>query len=572
MKKQVFQRNDRKRGLLGWLKSTLAAHKTYPRSMYPTSGHPDYGYSGSCQATLDPLEPRVLLNAHVFAQFQGEIDPTSNTAPISIVVSPDAGAPAQIQLGFRLRADAASPLNPDTVQLNDNRGNVITPLVASADIAGTTDSVVVAQLGSGVYDLTLTGQTGTQGAFELDIFLVGDADGNGQVDQQDTNLARNSFGAKTGDANYREALDVDFDGRIGSFDVAQQFRNIGARADQATAGTLVTTSLNKRTPFRYTDASGDDVQLKLRGDGSGQARRFADSQGQATGDVVDLVLTGTQSRSSLNIKTKGKRVETGVFDIVVNGSLKTLTAKTTDLGGSVFVTGSLKKMVLDDVAGSHVISIGSAAQTTQFKFDVVSDLQILATGGIKSIKATSWTDSDSTADVIDAAFVGSIKIKGDFGADLQLRGADKRGRSLNRLVVKRSLIGVDLLATRDVGAIVASGIHNSNIMVGLQPGVTGLPASLADIANPNAQIKRLTIRADRNSNQASFTGSRIAAAKLGKVTLKLVDTNNNGNEFGIAAQSIQSIKRSGANNLLRLSGATDPGVIDAQDDFLVRLI
>ena len=115
-----------------------------------------------------------------------------------------------------------------------------------------------------------------------------------------------------------------------------------------TIGDVVVTDL---TPGRGTnkttfiDLDGDPVQVTFGGKaGSAQVIRLVEPDG--SGDIVEITLTGTDARSSLAIKTRGKGSETSVGDIVVNGPLKRIAAKTTNLVGDLTVDEWLGKLLL----------------------------------------------------------------------------------------------------------------------------------------------------------------------------------------------------------------------------------
>jgi hypothetical protein len=142
-----------------------------------------------------------------------------------------------------------------------------------------------------------------------------------------------------------------------------------------------------------------------------------DGYGEIIGgpDFNQVVLNNTTGKSSLVIATKGKGVGTSVGDIIANGTLKAITAKTTDLRGIITVNGSLSSLTLDDVAEGHTITIGPSLDPkvkVTMKFDEVRDLAINSDTPIKSITATYWLDTD-TPDQINVPSLDTLNIKGD---------------------------------------------------------------------------------------------------------------------------------------------------------------
>ena len=69
------------------------------------------------------------------------------------------------------------------------------------------------------------------GSFALDVFLIGDADGNHAVDRLDADLIRTKFGAQQGTPEYAIEADANLDGRITSFDLFQWQTNSSDATD-----------------------------------------------------------------------------------------------------------------------------------------------------------------------------------------------------------------------------------------------------------------------------------------------------------------------------------------------------
>lgn len=162
--------------------------------------------------------------------------------------------------------------------------------------------------------------------------------------------------------------------------------------------------------------------------------------GRGWGEVVDnssdfgtIVLHDTNESSVFTISTPTGQA-TSVRDIIVDGSLKTFSAKTTDLRGSITIDGSVALLELDDTSGGGTISIGPSAiplATTTLKFDQVSNLNIDSEMPIKTLTCTEWLDNDIDSDSINAPSLGTLQVKGSttrgiagsFEADLVLEGS-----------------------------------------------------------------------------------------------------------------------------------------------------
>jgi len=172
---------------------------------------------------------------HVFAQLHGTLDGADQQR---ITLAPDdftlSGGKAL--LGFLAQPAPGSSLDPATVLIHDTSGAPMQPLVARHNIAGSIDSLVLAELPLGTFDVTVTQQSMTSGDYEIDVFLVGDMDGDRSVTLADGAAIRAIFGATAGDGRYEVEADADRNGQITSLDYTYWRRNL----DDATTLALLT--------------------------------------------------------------------------------------------------------------------------------------------------------------------------------------------------------------------------------------------------------------------------------------------------------------------------------------------
>ena len=185
------------------------------------------------------------------------------------------------------------------------------------------------------------------------------------------------------------------------------------------------------------DANGTEVTFELKGAGYGQVIGGPEFQ--------QVLITGTDENSKVEIKTQGKDTETAITDIVVDGSLKELKAKSTDLLGNLTITGTVEKLELDDVnsTSQQTIAIGGAQESLSLKVDQLSDVSLISQAPIKSIEATEWLDLNSTPDVLAAPTVDKLKIDGDkkrnlagdFQAGLYLSGSGTGEPTLEKVEI-----------------------------------------------------------------------------------------------------------------------------------------
>jgi len=84
---------------------------------------------------------------------------------------------------------------------------------------------VIAELSAGQYRIDFSGENEDRARFDLEVFPVGDADGDRAVTDLDLDAIRQGFGASAGDDRYHIALDGDLDGRISATDLTMAYRN-----------------------------------------------------------------------------------------------------------------------------------------------------------------------------------------------------------------------------------------------------------------------------------------------------------------------------------------------------------
>ncbi len=178
---------------------------------------------------------------------------------------------------------------------------------------------------------------------------------------------------------------------------------------------------HKNVSLTLLDEADEPVTFTLTGVGYGVVE-LSDAGG------FDIDLVDTVAGSQARISTVADHV-TSIETFETDGDLGGLQAPTTDLDGTMSFFGGLGKLVMNDVADQHVIEIGLADKpmATAMTFNDVTDLSIMSGSPIKSLVVNQWLDTDDTADVIDATWIGSLTSAGDFQADLLLSGLDARG-------------------------------------------------------------------------------------------------------------------------------------------------
>ena len=171
--------------------------------------------------------------------------------------------------------------------------------------------------------------------------------------------------------------DGDYTVRLRAGEVRDTSGNVSAEAVVGTFElTLGVVTFEARRPAVYTDASGDLVRVTLKGPGAGRVR--FDSNRPA--DAIAIEVDGTTTKSSLTVKSGPAGTPMG--SILINGSIKSLIAKTLDLGGDLAATGSIGSLRLRNASGGAI----SAASLGKVKVErLVADL--LASGAIGTVTA-----------------------------------------------------------------------------------------------------------------------------------------------------------------------------------------
>ena len=181
----------------------------------------------------------------------------------------------------------------------------------------------------------------------------------------------------------------------------------------------------KNIKVTLNDINGVPVTFALSGGGHGEV---------SDDTAFSQITLDTTEKSAFSITTKGKGITTSVGDITVNGPIKSITAKTTDLAGNITIDGSLGSLMLNNVSGDRIITIGSSSNPKAgvlMKFNRVSDLSIDSDMPIRTLSAVEWLDTDATIDHINVPSLGTVSITGnkklgligDFAPEINVTGA-----------------------------------------------------------------------------------------------------------------------------------------------------
>lgn len=206
-------------------------------------------------------------------------------------------------------------------------------------------------------------------------------------------------------------------------------------------GLIDLADLAQRTVFTGSHTVVDDqgVTVRIRLGGAGFAvlhtRDAADGAGS---HLRRLRLHGTGGHSSVTITTTGG--DTTIEEVDVRGFLRQFIGRTVDLAGDFVSSGFIGKVVLDDVLGPSVLSIGFSydrRDAIKVQLDAVANLLIGSTMPIKTLEVGNWLDPDGdteeNADGVFAPGIDRLNVDGAFEADLGLSGSAALRRTLGRV-------------------------------------------------------------------------------------------------------------------------------------------
>ncbi|MCH9654330.1 MAG: tandem-95 repeat protein, partial [Planctomycetes bacterium] len=184
---------------------------------------------------VERLEDRTLLASNILASLESSVNQPNDTTDLVLNV----GSGSSPTLGFEVKAAPGSVFDPAAIRIFDANTNAVIPLnLAEHDHAGSTNSLVLATLSPGEYRVEVQGQSSAIGGFIVDVFLPGDSDGNGSVNDDEyrhalaasyqhlfgynhhtTQLLVQQMGLDPSTNFYRPELDGDMDGDVDNNDL-----------------------------------------------------------------------------------------------------------------------------------------------------------------------------------------------------------------------------------------------------------------------------------------------------------------------------------------------------------------
>ncbi|HXH41854.1 MAG TPA: dockerin type I repeat-containing protein, partial [Thermoanaerobaculia bacterium] len=193
---------------------------------------------GVLLALLFPLAAFAQQPAGAVASFNGTISSASQTDSVAFEVDATTyHTNSSGKIGFVfVMSSVDGSVDPGLIDVEANGSGSVSDNLRKPDTAGSSASIALAALSPGKYTITVRSEHKTSGSYRLDVFLAGDANGDGKVDAADTALIAQLAGTKIGDEQYTPYADVDRNGVINGGDRQRAQTNLGASAPATTPG------------------------------------------------------------------------------------------------------------------------------------------------------------------------------------------------------------------------------------------------------------------------------------------------------------------------------------------------
>ena len=316
----------------------------------------------------------------------------------------------------------------------------------------------------------------------------------------------------------------------------------------------------KNINLTLKDCNNNDVSFSLTGGGYGEINRDDCS-------FSNISLYGTTKKSTLSIKTK-RDVGTGVGNIICQGPLNGISAKTIDVTGNIEIGSSTNPkagvtITFDEASGLTINSgmpiktltatewlggsidapsIGSITTKGNKKQVIPGDLDVnvILDGSINSVKVAGTLSGDWTCGSIKSISAANI-----FETNLTLNqqpDAKVKVLALGNLTTKGWIESSQILSTGNIGTVTAGVMFDSNCFAGVAEGITGLPAAETASFPEKATIKSIAIKGIKGEAVPYFINSNIAAAQILSASLVYPENDNGTIPCGLSADFIKSLK------------------------------
>jgi hypothetical protein len=255
----------------------------------------------------------------------------------------------------------------------------------------------------------------------------------------------------------------------------------------------------------------------------------------------------------------------------VNGGSDTITAPAIT---GLTVAGAFAPSLNLTAAGNDLSSATIRGTVTGGPWTLAGSAGSLTTGAVDASwfgsvmgAMTSLNVHGSFAGNLTAASIGNLTVGGDMTGTVRLTAGS--AHDLRVLSVGGQINGGQILAAGSIGSVTAAALSGANIFAGVNGSVTALPASLSDFAQ--ASTITSVVVSGRN-HLFAVQGSNVAAESLGTVRFGVVNTDNAGLPFGLAAHSLGSYTRTINGKILTWTHRMDTSLLAAAGDAVVRLV
>lgn len=387
---------------------------------------------------------------------------------------------------------------------------------------------------------------------------------------------------------------------VGAPGSSSQITVTAADPGQATPVTLTFTATVTDTPatavplggpngarqITFTDADGTVGTLMLRGQGSAAvnftgtgvtATNPAENGGRVTVSGTNLMagtiaITGSGPSTVLQIRGQGGTDGFVTFaDLTADGPVRAINAPGGCVTNTLVVNGPLGRLTLGVSLGGDISLGGTGGRGSAINIQNASDTNITSSAPIRSLRAGTFSDTDTTPDAIRAPAIGSIAVNNDFVENVDAAGALNTLRvgrnltgsitaeSIRNITVAGDMIGSTVRLTQPFapnatalgslrvnGAVTNSTVRSNGRLGNIQADSLNGANFLAGIATnsvlPSTAGEFVTQAAINNVRvRTSTANSNIAASTLGRVALGQVQLANNGTAFGLASDRIVSV-------------------------------
>jgi cyclophilin family peptidyl-prolyl cis-trans isomerase len=343
--------------------------------------------------------------------------------------------------------------------------------------------------------------------------------------------------------------------------------------------TITLTGTESITGATATDTFTVTIGATEVGMGQGaqaQSVRFTDSDGTVStlsvhGGSATVRFNGTNITQALSGRTtviSGTNVSVG--QVVLAGPNPNATVETVGGDGKVDIGGITAAGWVRRFSGRGVVLKGSSTFDTavgQLNVAAAADGATISAPFVRNLRVSGDLAADITAGSINALTAGSIT-----GSNIVLTLAPAaKAVGLNSLSSSGAITNSLIRSAANIGTVTAGAISGSSIYAGVSATTGGfLPTAVGDFASASS-IRGVTVR--NRGTTPGFANSDVAASALGRMNLGLVQVDNAGVPFGLAADTIQSLSAVGAGGApLRTGVLTDAGQSIDQTDFEVRVL